>query len=143
LDRKPLEVQWDEFCAKPPKNSDTIPDPGVHGKVVDANRIDLCYIPVPPGDTLTLEVAQGTLLTQASIFHYYRIGEFWVAMASAGIAFSLALLVLALVQVFKRAQPQSGPPYNVLKILFLDAETNTYSLSKFQFYWWTAAALFG
>jgi hypothetical protein len=140
LNRRPIDVKWDG-CTAPVQTG--VPDPGVHGQVIDSYRIDLCYVGVPPGDTLSFEVAQGALLTQAATFHYYRLTELPVALASAGIALSLAILVLVLVRVFKKAQPQSGPPYNVLKILFLDTETNTYSLSKFQFYCWTTAALFG
>jgi hypothetical protein len=33
--------------------------------------------------------------------------------------------------------------YGVLALMFLDKQTNTYSLSKFQFYAWTAAAIVG
>jgi hypothetical protein len=36
-----------------------------------------------------------------------------------------------------------GERYGFLRMLFLDPETDTYSLSKFQFFLWTAAAVFG
>ncbi|HUR35219.1 MAG TPA: hypothetical protein VM032_15555, partial [Vicinamibacterales bacterium] len=65
-----------------------------------------------------------------------------VAGIAASVSVVLALLVLALVKVFKRNQPNRSQ-YNTLKILFLDLETDTYSLSKLQFYLWTGAAVFG
>src|ERR1035437_6776859 len=75
-------------------------------------------------------------------FQRLPVAELTVALASAAIALLLGLIVLVLVRVSVHRQTAERR-FNALKVLFLDPETDTYSLSKFQFYLWTAAALFG
>lgn len=61
-------------------------------------------------------------------------------------AITLALLGLPLLLVSHNADNvyQVGDKkFGVLAAFFLDKETDTYSLSKFQFYAWTAVAIFG
>jgi hypothetical protein len=52
------------------------------------------------------------------------------------------LLVLVVVLLMARSKTP-GRPYSLLAMAFLDTETNTYSLSKAQFYAWTFVAVFG
>ena len=58
----------------------------------------------------------------------------------------VGLLVLLLFGVFKTrgasAYVVDGKKYGFFSMLFLDPETDTYSLSKFQFILWTAVAVF-
>lgn len=62
----------------------------------------------------------------------------------AVIAATLALGVIAL-PAFAAGRQQNwlGRTHSALRSIFLDPQTNTYSLSKFQFYLWTIAAVFG
>jgi len=114
----------------------------VRGKVLNSERIDLYDVPVPPDGLLRLAVRQGSKTTADQPFTVYRMSKLPVALASALIAIALALLVLMLVKIYIHAQP-GKTDFNALQVLFLEPETDTYSLSKFQFYIWTATALFG
>jgi hypothetical protein len=87
-----------------------------------------------------------------------KVGRAWTAPATltlvdsavqtpmvvAFLAFVLLLLVVFLLLLSGKALVQkiSGKSY-FLRALFLDVPTNTYSLSKCQFYVWTAAAVLG
>jgi hypothetical protein len=137
------QVNWD--------GCDRLPDPGtserpvsnvIHGKVVTPERIDLCRVPIPPDGHISIAVKQGDLRSSALDFRLYRWSMGLVAAISGFTALSLGLVVIILVRSLR---PQSASPQRkrVLEILFLDPETDTYSLSKFQFYLWTSAALFG
>lgn len=62
---------------------------------------------------------------------------------------SLLVLALPILFLMRRGEDAeafyrvAGRDYNVLAALFLDPETDTFSLSKFQFYVWTVAVVFG
>jgi len=66
----------------------------------------------------------------------------WAYTAST--AATLAMVVIVIVLVYKYLRPTfiGGDSY-IVRALFMDKETNTYSLSKFQFYVWTIVAVFG
>ncbi|HKA54816.1 MAG TPA: hypothetical protein VKJ47_14245 [Candidatus Binatia bacterium] len=112
------------------------------GSVISSERIDLWRVPVPPDGVMRVAVRQGDKMTEPQRFTVYRWSTWSVALISAVIALCLAAVVVVLVYLLTRKQPKESR-YNPLKVLFLDLETDTYSLSKFQFYWWTVAALFG
>lgn len=114
----------------------------IRGKVISSERIDLYNVPVPADGELRFAVRQGSKTTAEQPFSVYRWSKGPVAITSALIALALALLVLLLVRVYIHARP-GGRDFGALQVLFLEPETDTYSLSKFQFYTWTAAALFG
>jgi len=69
------------------------------------------------------------------------MGRAGVALWALAISLVLALLPLALLSTVQRAYRIGNADYK-WRMLFLDPETNTYSLSKLQFYMWTVAALF-
>lgn len=137
-----VPVIWDDCLGGEFKNkSDPVKSAAelTHGQVVSPDHIELCRVAVE-GSPFTVAVQQDDGETSAVEYRIYS--PTWpVAVAAAAIALVLALLVLMLVKIFKRNQKETK--YNVLKILFLDNETDTYSLSKFQFYLWTAASIFG
>ena len=138
-----IKVNWDECLGgafSGQGNPVTTPDDLTHGQVIGPDQIELCRVPVY-GSPFKVAVKQDDGETNFAEFRVYRGTTQSVAAAAAVIALSLALLVLFLVRIFKRNQGEAK--YNALKILFLDNETDTYSLSKFQFYLWTAAAIFG
>lgn len=114
----------------------------VPGKVLNSEHIDLYDVPVPADGTMRFAVRQGSKTTAEQPFTVYRMSKGPVATASALIAIALALLVLMLVKIYIHARPGRSD-FNALQVLFLEPETDTYSLSKFQFYVWTTAALFG
>jgi hypothetical protein len=137
-------VLWDG-CPPPPPTTDTTPaELPVHGIVQNSEQIDLCQVEVPDNRRVVrVEVSQENV--PRSVVRFFRL--YWwdrkiVGSVAALIALLLAAGVLRLVRSFKRSQ-SSENPLNVLQILFLDPETETYSLSKLQFYLWTFAAVFG
>lgn len=143
-----LTVNW-AGCAKAPDLStlasaenQNISTVEVFGEVQSSERIELCRVPIPANRQMSVVLKQGNQATEAYTFSVYRWSKLPVALASAAIALFLALIVLALVRVLLHHQPAQRR-FNALEVLFLDPETDTYSLSKFQFYLWTAAALFG
>ena len=129
-----LPIRWVASCT------------GVNGAsavLKSAEEIELCNVPLRGRSDLALAISQyGVQQTPAWPFRVYRGDTLAVGLAAGVIATILALSVLVLVKQYKRAQAKPSQ-FNVLKILFLDLETDTYSLSKFQFYLWTNAALFG
>jgi hypothetical protein len=148
LDNRPWPVQWDNACSetepnKSDKNTPLDRNKLTHGHVVDSSRIELCDVPVPENNVIHLTVTQAGLApSQTWPFRSFQWRTFSVGLIAGLVALSLTLIVLGLVRILKSTQKDPSK-YNVIKILFLDLETNTYSLSKFQFYWWTVAALFG
>ncbi|HEX8985540.1 MAG TPA: hypothetical protein VF767_08915 [Bryobacteraceae bacterium] len=67
----------------------------------------------------------------------------WVAVVTVSALLTLALIgAIVLLASGMRKQTVRGEDY-VIRLLFLDKETNTYSLSKLQFYLWTIAGVFG
>jgi hypothetical protein len=137
-------VTWDTCTTLPDAGTSESPKPNeIHGQVISSERIDLCRVPVPPHGAIRLAVKQGDMVTEPpQKFSVYRWPTWQVAGLSAVIALVLGLVVLWFVHLLNRTQPIESR-HNALQVLFLDLETDTYSLSKFQFYCWTAAALFG
>jgi hypothetical protein len=72
-----------------------------------------------------------------------RIGRKKPAAIAVGFLLALIALIVWLVRRQPKALSEGRVKGAFLSSVFLDPETNTYSLSKFQFYAWTAAAIFG
>jgi hypothetical protein len=111
-------------------------------QVVNDQEIDLCRVPVPDSGEFRVQVAVGDEISEPQIFRVYAYGKTGVALMAAFIALILALLPLFLLSQVKESYTISRQDYK-LRLLFLDPQTDTYSLSKLQFYLWTNAALFG
>jgi len=111
-------------------------------QVVDDQEIDLCRVPVPDSGEFHVQVAVGDQISKPQIFRVYPYGKLSVAFIAAVVALILALLPLLLLSWVKESYTISRQDYK-LRLLFLDPQTDTYSLSKLQFYLWTNAALFG
>ncbi len=111
-------------------------------QVVDDEEIDLCRVPVPDSGEFHVQVAVGDQISKPQIFRVYAYGKVSVALMAAVIALILALLPLLLLSRVQESYTISRQEYK-LRLLFLDPQTDTYSLSKLQFYLWTNAALFG
>ena len=68
---------------------------------------------------------------------------YWFTVLGAALATMLvAGLVIGLVYKYLKPSMIEGESY-IARALFIDKETNTYSLSKLQFYLWTLVAVFG
>jgi hypothetical protein len=65
------------------------------------------------------------------------------AQTAALVTFFVALLIILPAFAAPRQVPWGGRAQSAVRSIFLDTQTNTYSLSKFQFYAWTLAAVYG
>ena len=135
-------VQWDtcsdQITAGDPQN----PSPLViHGEVISAEEVQLCSVPVPPTGTLRLAIGYGDMKSEVLSFRTYSMTAVSVAMLPGLIALVLALIPLFLLSFVQESYRIGDSSYK-LRMLFLDPETDTYSLSKLQFYLWTVASLF-
>ena len=137
-------VVWDGCPAPSPSTDQPPAELLVHGTVLSSEQIELCQVEVPDEHrVVTVEVSQENV--PRSVVRYFRL--YWwdrkiVGSVAGLVAILMAVVVLLCVRSFKRSQP-AETSLNVLQVLFLDPETDTYSLSKLQFYLWTFAALFG
>jgi hypothetical protein len=126
-----------------PASSDEVAtSQAVIARVVNDQEIDLCRVPIPDSGEFRVQVAVGDEISEPQIFRVYPYGKTSVALMAAFIALILALLPLLLLSRVKDSYTISRQDYK-LRLLFLDPQTDTYSLSKLQFYLWTNAALFG
>jgi hypothetical protein len=113
----------------------------IHGEVVSSEDIELCSVPAPPNGQLRLATGYGDIKSESLLFRTYSMGTAGVAIWSALISLVLALLPLFLLSSVQESYRIAGSSYK-LRMLFLDPETDSYSLSKLQFYLWTVASLF-
>jgi hypothetical protein len=138
------QVEWDG-C----RNRDVLGSPSaprslsVHGEVVSTEQIDLCGIQVPSTGELSVAAGFGDKQSETRNFTAFSRTTSDVATWAAIAALVLALIPLWLLSRARRAGRAAGKDYSYVSALFLDPETDTYSLSKLQFYLWTVAALFG
>jgi hypothetical protein len=139
------DVTWVAACPTPPPSDAPLDKLTVYGVVVNSEQIELCRVQLPDGwhRIVTVQVSQeGVPATVVRYFRLYWWNRGLVGAAAAFVAVLLAAGVLWLVNIFRRHQ-KSAAPLKLFQILFLDPETETYSLSKLQFYLWTFAASFG
>jgi len=127
----------------------------VFAEIVDDSEINLSRIPrIDIYPRLTLQVGrkeESGIVAYSEPFPILvskvsRATPVWVALVVTGIALGIPILILR-TRRKQRGEPQGyrvgDKSYNVFLQLFLDPETDTYSLSKLQFYAWTAASVFG
>jgi len=112
-------------------------------QAVSSQELRLCRIPIRwNGGELLLRVGIGDRPSEEQRFLVYSRGTGSVALFSLIIAALLASVPLWLLNSLTRSYTISAGNELKKRLLFLDAETDTYSLSKLQFYLWTMAALF-
>jgi hypothetical protein len=129
-------------CGKLALGTESAPVPAaIVGEVIDSERMRLCRVPVPGDGELHIQVGWGDRLSEPQNFRVYAMGRGSVAFIAGVVALVLALVPLALLGLLKGGYRIDRQKYR-LRLLFLDPETDTYSLSKLQFYLWTNAALF-
>lgn len=136
-------VVWDGCPLEAGLGTPTVPTGlAIHGSVPGPNSMTLCSVPVPANGRLQVAVGFGDTPSETREFRVFSMTARRVAALSLLIAVVLALVPLALLAFMRKSLVIGGQPYR-FRLLFLDSETETYSLSKLQFYMWTAAALFG
>lgn len=91
---------------------------------------------------MLIAAGYGDTRSESRVFRVFPMTKLRVGLIAAVIALVLALLPLGLLCFVRQSYAIAGADYK-LRMLFLDPETDTYSLSKLQFYLWTVASLFG
>ena len=92
--------------------------------------------------SLLLAAGFGDTPGQELPFRVFSMGTAQVAVFSLAIAVALALLPLFLLRFVQKGYKIAGGDYR-FRCCSFDPETDTYSLSKLQFYAWTVASIFG
>ena len=142
INKAPLKVRWDTCSAKLPESSSTHPiQVETIAEFVSPREIRLCRVLVPDDGQMLVAVGFGNTPGDARMFRVFSMSTGAVAWRAAMVAVLLALLPLALLSFAKRSYSIGNQPYK-LRMLFLDPETDTYSLSKLQFYLWTVVSIF-
>lgn len=93
---------------------------------------------------LKLRVRVGDQVTDPVLVTFAIVGEKTPLWASIGVLIALLLIVVLVTKSgLGSKQNPDGPQVSLIARFVLDPETDTYSLSKLQFYLWTFAAVFG
>jgi hypothetical protein len=125
----------------------------VYGYVdTNARQIDL-WLPWRPLFVSRHNFYQGTITIRIGIngqlSDVYSIivpsfeGRWWPAAVAAVATFVIFAIPIVIVNDSRTGAVIAGRSYGLVSSLFLEPETDTYSLSRLQFYVWTAAAIFG
>jgi hypothetical protein len=109
-----------------------------------AKQLDL-WIPWPDySGKLQIQVAVNGKFSKPYDIIVAGVDWRWTpVLYAAGVSLVILLAPIALIRIGRVRYRVDQRQYGVLRALFLDKETDTYSLSKFQFYAWTAAGVFG
>ncbi len=139
LGANPVAIQWDG-C---PVTTTDAKDPvqGLHGQVKSSEEIDLCGVKLPSKLETNLLIRQGDLVSNViklRVVAWADSSVFWFSFLIPVVAIGLVVFLASFLPAYKIHKTT----YGMFSILLLDPETNTYSLSKYQFYLWTLAALF-
>jgi len=134
-----LEAQCTEAGGKKPATAASLIP--IYGSVVSESQIRVCNLPAENG-ILPIGLHQGENVPSKA--ESLVVSE-WDPTVIRVIAVTVAIFLIGLVYLllsFKGAHIVRDRSYR-LRAMFLDKQTNTYSLSILQFHMWTAATLFG
>ena len=135
LDDDPLDICWDDADCNLKHST-------IRGNVESAQRITLEHINPAEERAKAFRVCRFGKCTESRQDEGATTIHVFTALG-AGLATALIVgLVLVLVYKYLRPEVIEGESY-IVRALFIDKETNTYSLSKLQFYLWTLAAVYG
>jgi hypothetical protein len=149
VDHRPRHVNWlppdklETQCAEAAKDKSAatpslIP---IYGSVISESQIRVCNVPAENG-ILPIGLHQGEdVPSKAESLVISDWGTTLIRLIAVIVSIFLIGLVYFLLS-FKGAHIVRDRSYR-LKAMFLDKQTNTYSLSILQFHLWTAATLFG
>ena len=138
LDGVALPVKWDGCDPASPWTNEAARI--THGSA-QPDTITLCNLILPDKPSVELTVGQGIAQPSGLRLAISPLRRMWIVGLSVLGELACALLVIVLAS-FIRKLSIGNSKYGLFRILFLDTETDTFSLSKLQFYLWTGAAIF-
>jgi hypothetical protein len=136
-----IQVCWldDPECkAKSPQDPKL-----VYGKVMSDREITFSNIPQKHQGLNGIQIRVGQEYSNTFDITLSRVQRKTPILIALVLFVGLAALLLFIVSRGLVVKEIAGEKYNVLQALLLDKETDTYSLARFQFYVWTAAAILG
>lgn len=101
------------------------------------------YKAEPYQGPLSLTVTVGSAASQSTQFVLSRMSETGVIFSTVVIFAGLGWIIYRLISPGIRQNTIAGKHYNAFQAFFLDRESNSYSLSKFQFLLFVATFVFG
>jgi hypothetical protein len=115
----------------------------VHGRVVNDRELEFKGIPQKHQGLTGIQIRVGQDYSNDFEITLSRVERSTPLVISLAVFAVLAGLILFIVSRGLVVKEIAGRKYGLLQSLLLDKETDTYSLSRFQFYVWTAAAILG
>jgi hypothetical protein len=146
VDEGPIPMGTKQECDKPIAGSKyskpcRVFDPGMEGSKLKI----VGFQPGPYQGPLQVRVHVGNNVSNAVPIVFSGISQGGVVAGAAAVFAALTVVLLTLVKkgVGSYPAPSSGQKFGTLEALFLDRETNSYSLSKAQVLAWTAVTVYG
>lgn len=126
-----------------PSTNETTNKTYIIGKVINAQQLHFAWkVPTRYQGGAQLQVRVGQSYSQPFNVTLSRVASLFPKLVSAGTVVGLFGIILwALSRGYRKTI--AGKRYSILSALFLDSETDTYSLSRLQFFIWTAVTIFG
>jgi hypothetical protein len=114
-------------------------DPGMEGRKLHVSNYHSSRYEGPAG----FEIQVGTSISNAKSITFSAMRAGTIRLLAIASFLVIALIVLALVWGGVRKAMLAGESCSPVAAFFLDRQTNSYSLSKFQLLAWTAVSIFG
>jgi hypothetical protein len=92
---------------------------------------------------VTVQLSLGDKFSETYEIIVSKVNRWEVTGLAVAVTVAIFGLPILMIGTIKSSYTINGHPCTVWTVLFLDQETDTYSLSKFQFLVWTAVSLFG
>jgi hypothetical protein len=134
-------VVWNNDC-DPNQPGAVQATPEIYGTVAGSQQLSICNIPLGGDRTVTVHLQHGDEPFVATTRAVPRGSKGYIIFLSLGVVVLCAWIVATLLRGTRPPQFKNKTLWRS-RLLLLDAETDTYSLAKYQFYVWTIAALFG
>ena len=128
IDQHERKVKWDG-CD--PNQWKDVERELIHGTVINGEQIQLCNVPTPKQGLLPIAIRQGGQTTEVKTVRTYRWSRWEMILLSLSIVAAAGGLVM-LLMCAQKAYRINKEEYGFFRALFLDPETDTYSLSKYQ-----------
>lgn len=110
------------------------PPPPPVGIVKSNRQLNFANIKVDHYGEVAVQIRVGDKISEPPyVIKLSRVAPWWPVTVATAVAAVLAIIIFVATKMLHK---------DIIKTLFLDADTNTYSLSRFQFYLWTLAAVF-
>ena len=114
-------------------------DPGMEGQKLNVMN----YRPRRYEGPVSIEIKVGNNVSAPQKIIFSGLRAETLRLVAIGVFLGLAALIFALVRRGIRLNTLAGDHTGPIAAFFLDRQTNSYSLSKFQILAWTAVAVFG